>query len=347
MLKNKSFKSAWITDRHEISVIDKQFSKLKSSEVLVKVKACGICGTDIHYFKDYPEGKPLPVGHEIAGIIEEKGSEVIDFQIGDSVTVQNHIACGRCTNCLNQKPQACTGIITYMEDRAAMAEYLRVPAGMAVKYDGLSFAEAALAEPLTVSLDLWREADITLGDNILIIGPGIIGLGLIKLAKLSGAANVVIAGRNLETVRGETRQKASKALGAELCVETADKTWKKSLKKLYPSGFNKVIVTAPPQLIPDAVELTGFGGDIIYNGINFKNDSLMLSANELHFQKKHLKTSHAIPNWGFPIALDLLKSKSIDPELLLTHKYKFSDIHEAFMTAQAADKPVIKVVVDF
>ncbi|MDC7225913.1 MAG: alcohol dehydrogenase catalytic domain-containing protein [Spirochaetales bacterium] len=341
------FKSAWITAPETISILDKKTPELGARDVQIKVKSCGICGTDIHYYRDFPGGSPLALGHEVAGVIESVGAEVRHLSPGDNVVVQNNIACGICEQCLNQNPQACTDILTYMDDYAGMAEYLTVPDLMAIKYDGLSHAEAALAEPLTVSLDLWREAAVSLGDDVLIIGPGIIGLGLIKLIEKSGARNIVVAGRNFDTTRGKIRKKTAESIGATRCIDTADTEWKNRVKEDYPAGFRKVVVTAPPALIPDGIELAGFGADIIYNGINFKDDILQISANELHFQKKHLKTSHAIPNWGFPIALDLLKTGEIKAELLLTDRFPLNQIEKAFDRAQAIDEPVIKVVVDF
>ena len=308
-----TFKSAWLTDPKKIEILDKPFPALGCRDVKVKIKACGICGTDIHFYRDYPEKKPTPLGHEVAGIVEETGAEVKNVKAGDHVVVQNNVACGTCVQCLNQNPRACTGIYSYMDDRSGIAEYITVPDTMVISYNknGLDFAEATLAEPITVALDLWRESNFTLGDDVLIIGPGIIGLSLVKLAVKSGSRRVVMAGRDFESPRGASRKKAAEALGASLCIDTSDSGWKDTLREKFPRGFSKVIVTAPPVMISHGIEMAAFGGDIIYDGISFSDDQLTISANELHFEKKHLKPSHAIPNWGFPIALDLLQDGDI------------------------------------
>ncbi|MBI9108944.1 MAG: alcohol dehydrogenase catalytic domain-containing protein [Spirochaetales bacterium] len=341
------FKSAWVTSPKQISIIEKDFPPLSSRDVRVRVKACGICGTDIHFFREYPDGKPTPLGHEAVGVIEEIGSETSGLEKGDRVVVQNHITCGRCNACLNRRPEACTGIMTYMNDQAGMGEYLTVPESMVIKYDGLEAWEATVAEPLTVALDLCENADIRLNSEVLILGPGIIGLCSIKIAQKRGARNIIIAGRGFDTERGAARKKAAESLGADFTLDTSEKGWKAELKKQFPGGFDRVIITAPPVTIPDGIELAGFGADIIYNGISFSNDSVSFSANDLHFQKKNLITSHAIPNWGFPIALDMLKRGDISAPDLVTGRYPFEKIDEAFSEAQAIDKPVIKVVVEF
>lgn len=341
------FKSAWMTDKQEISIIEKDLPSLGSRDVRVKIEACGICGTDIHFYREYPEGRPMPLGHEVAGVVEGLGPETSCLKVGDKVVIQNNIACGRCTACLNRHPEACTDIKTYMNDQAAMGEYLTVPETMVIVYEGLEAWAATTAEPLTVSLDLCEQADIRLNNDVLIIGPGIIGLCCIKLAEKRGARNIVLAGRNFDTERGRNRKITAELLGANLTADTSVSGWKDRLKERFPSGFDRVIVTAPPSTIADAIELAGFGADIVYNGISYTCDTVCFSANDLHFQKKNLITSHAIPNWGFPIALDMLKNGDIDPSVMVSARFPFLQIDEAFTKAQRQDSAVIKVVVEF
>ncbi|QEN08356.1 hypothetical protein EXM22_10280 [Oceanispirochaeta crateris] len=340
------YKSAWVSKKKEIKIIEKAHHVMKSHDVRVKIQACGVCGTDIHFYNENPGGKTIPLGHEVAGVVEELGSETTGLRVGDKVVIQNHVACGRCTSCLNQKPQACTDIFTYMNDQSGMGEYLTVPEKMVLRYEGLEPWEATVAEPITVALDLCKQADIPLNCDVLIMGPGIIGLSCIKLAQKRGARNIVLAGRNFNTERGSGRKKAAESLGATHTVDTSITDWKMKLKENFPNGFDRVIVTSPPNTIADAIELAGFGADIIYNGISFSSDSISLSANDLHFQKKNLKTSHAIPNWGFPIALDLLRNGDIDPSVLVSARIPFIQLEEALREAQKNDRAVIKVVVE-
>lgn len=339
------FKSVWVGRNEQIGIITKQLRQPEPGEVVVQVKACGICGTDIHRVKDLPTGTLTSLGHEVSGAVYQVGSGIKDLSIGQSVVIQNNVACQKCEQCLNQKPQACEHILSYMEDQAGIAQYLVVPQSMVIPFSGLDFPEATLAEPLTVSLDLIREANIQLLDDVLVMGPGIIGLGSVKLAKMRGAKSVVMVGHHLDTVRGAYRKAVAYQLGADLVVDSAVFGWKEALKEEFPKLFDKVIVTSPPSTIADGIELAGFCSSIIYDGIDYENDTITISANDFHFAKKRLIASHAIPNWGFPQALELLKTGLIPPELLLTHRFGMDQVEEAFAIFGNKDEQVIKPVI--
>lgn len=338
------FKSAWVDKPKHICFEMKELRSPGPGEVVVRIKACGICGTDLHFFNDFPNGVITPLGHEVAGYVEAFGSSVTDLNQGVRVVVQNNIACNRCTACLNQDPASCSNIKTYMNDQGGMGEYLIVPRAMVIPYEGLSFAEATLAEPVTVALDLCREAAVRLLDDVLIMGPGIIGLSCIKLSRLRGASHVVVVGHNLDSIRGAYRKRVALELGADLVVDSSNPNWKQELKDQFPNLFNRVIVTSPPATLPDGIELAGFHGQIVFDGIDFSDDQVCFHANDFHFAKKRLIASHAIPNWGFPQALELLRKGIIPPSLVLTHQVPFEELEQAFALFFDTDKEVIKPV---
>ncbi len=339
------FKSAWVDEPRHIVIRQMELREPGPGEVTVRVKACGICGTDIHFFSDLPAKALTPLGHEVAGIIAAVGEGAVRLKVGMPVVVQNNIACGACDACLNQKPASCSNIQTYMNDQAGMGEFLIVPAAMVIPFEGLDFPIAALAEPLTVSLDLLREADVQLGDDVLIIGPGCIGLGCVALSRMHGARRVVVVGHNLNSVRGAYRKEVAFKLGADAVVDSRETSWKERLRGEYPKLFDKVIVTSPPRTIVDGIELAGFNSRIVFDGIDFKDDEISFHANDFHFAKKRLIASHAIPNWGFPQALELLKRNATLRTLLSTHTFPFDALQEGFK-AYADDRvPVIKPVI--
>ena len=340
-------KSAWIEGRENIQIKDIDVSPPVDDEVLVKIKACGICGTDLHFYHDYPQDSPMPIGHEVSGVVEEVGPLVKDLKKGDDVIVQNHVNCGKCLSCLNGEWENCLNIKTYMNDKAGMAEFLKVTRGMVVKFDNLTYIEAALAEPITVALDLLRRTEIKFFNNVLISGPGTIGLVFTRLAKLSGAKKVAVLGHARNTPRGKKRLQTALFLGADNIYDTDEGDWKEKIKRDFPDGFERIIVTSPPETIPDTFEFASFGGRIIYNGISFSDEDITFNANDFHFKKLSLIASHAIPNWGFPIAFDLMKQKVIDADELVTHILPFKDLIKAFKVASSIDDEVIKVVVTF
>jgi L-iditol 2-dehydrogenase len=342
----ENFTSAWVTELHHITYKNQSLPEIGSQDVLVKVKACGICGTDIHYFKEFPDGKSTPLGHEVAGMVEYTGDEVRNVKVGDPVVVQNHVPCGVCEACLNQRHDACEAIRTYMEDQAGIGGYLMVPSRMVIPFKGLGFAEATLAEPITVSLDLCREASVRLLDDVLIMGPGTIGLGCIPIVKRQGARHIVVAGHDLDSIRGQHRREIALSLGATDVVDTADPEWKISLEQQYPSLFDRVIITSPPHTITDGIDLAGFRGWIVYDGISYLDDTISFGANDFHFKKKRLIASHAIPNWGFPQALDLLRDGTIPPHRLLTHTYPFEKLAQALYDYGSKEMKVIKIAIE-
>jgi threonine dehydrogenase-like Zn-dependent dehydrogenase len=339
-------KSAWVIEKGKIEFRDVECVPPERDEVVVQVRACGICGTDLHLYRDLPGDAPTPLGHEVAGTIYLAGEAVADVHPGQEVIVQNHVPCGKCGPCLMGRPASCRGIHTYMDDQAALAEFIRVPARMVIAYAALDHEEAALAEPLTVAMDLFHRAKIEPYQHVCICGPGIIGLFATKLAVDSGAGTVVVLGRGLETPRGRCRQEAALALGADSVVDTDEENWIEQVKSKVPEGFEKIIVTSPPRSIPPTFELAAFGADIVFNGISFQEEEITFNANSFHFNKLSLIASHAIPNWGFPRALQMLADMKPECRGLITHRFTFEQIHEAFQVAGSKDHGVIKVMVN-
>jgi len=340
-------KTAWVTERKTISILEKENEPPLGDEVVVKVRACGICGTDLHFFNDFPGKKPIPLGHEVSGTVHETGSGAGGLSRGDAVIVQNHVPCGSCFSCLQGKSYSCSNIQTYMNDRAAMAEFLKVRRNMVLPYQGLQFEEAAIAEPLTVALDLMREAKVEPFQDVCVSGPGIIGLMCARLTRLSGAAEIAVLGRRMDEARGRHRAEAARLMGATAVFDTEANDWKEKLRERFPGGFQRIIVTSPPKTIAPIIDFASFAGVIVYNGISFREENVSFNANTFHFKKLKLLASHAIPNWGFPLAFDLLRQKKLDYKALVTHVYPFEELERAFATAASSEESVIKVVVSF
>lgn len=344
-------KTAWVTAKRTVELLDREYRKPGPGEVSVRIKACGLCGTDLHFFRDYPAGgpgagSPTPLGHEVAGLVHETGPEVEGLAPGTEVIVQNHVSCGLCEACLNGRNRFCRNIRTYMNDRAGLAEYLTVDRRMVVPYRGLGFLSAALAEPLTVALDVVREAEIEPGQRVCVSGPGIIGLFCAMLARLSGAGHILVLGRGSGSPRGRRRLEAAAEMGADETADTGDARWTRGRQR----SFHRVLVTSPPRTIPPLLDLACFGAVVVFNGISFGEPGIEFDANEFHFRKLQLRASHAIPNWGFPLAFDLLKSSPVMPkggfDSLVTHRFPLDRLNEAFAAAESGQEEVVKVLID-
>jgi L-iditol 2-dehydrogenase len=314
-------------------------------EVLVRVTGCGICGTDLHFLRAMNHDW-APLGHELSGIVEETGVGASRFRIGDTVIVENHTACGMCEACKNGESRYCRNLWTFMKDQAGIGDYVRVPEASLHKYHDLTSRQACVAEPLTVAIDVALRADIPLNSEVAIWGNGPIGIMACQIAKLRGARRVFLVGSPRDNPRNRFRLELAHEFGADVTVN-GNENAVEVIKRATNDGVDRVLMTAPPTAIPDALSVCRFGGIVALIGLEERSDqTIALDINAFHFQKLQLRASHAIPNHYFPIALDLLVRRVIDPDRLVTHAFQLNDFRRAFKTANHPDEPVGKVVIE-
>ena len=333
-------KAAYVKVPFQVDVREVPAPVAGPDEVLVRVKACGICGTDLHFARDQAKEEPVPLGHEFTGVVEATGSNVSDIAPGTAVIVENHTFCGVCDACKNGEPVFCTNLYVVMKE-PCLAELVKAHRRCLHPYEGLTPEQAALAEPLTVALDLVEEGGIPLGSEVAVLGPGTIGLMAVRLAKEKGARRVFLAGRS----HSKARLMLGRRLGADRVVETDREDLAAAVKRIVPRGLDRVFVTSPPKTIPEAFGIARFGGVVVFNGIDFGNPSISFDANEFHFKRLQLKATHSIPNLRFPIAIDLLKRKAVDPDLFITHRFGFGELSRALETAERDKEGAVKVMV--
>lgn len=210
---------------------------LGEDEVLVQVKAAGICGTDIHilraeYFQDFP----IIAGHEFSGQIVEVGKQVSQFKVGDRVTADPNIFCDRCYFCKINKNNHCLNFQAVGVTRnGAFAELVAVPEKCVFPIpENLTFAEAALAEPLACVVYGAKRSGIQPGEKVLIFGAGPIGLLLLALYRVYGASQIVVVDVS------EKKLEKAKEWGADLVV-LANGTEDRSIREISPLGFELVV----------------------------------------------------------------------------------------------------------
>lgn len=299
-------------------------------DVLVKVKACGICGTDYHFAKDGAEDF-IPLGHEVAGVVEEVGSNVKRFKSGDMVVAENHTLCGVCKYCKDGLPEHCSNMKSYQGFEAGLADYLLVHHSMLNGFTGLSFVEASMAEPLTVALDIVEATDIPLNSSVAIFGAGTIGLMIMQVVKLSGASNILLVDKSMDDPKCRHKLELGKKIGADEIIGYNSPDFLDFIKAKYPNGLDRVIITSPPNTLEGAIAISKFGGIIGLIGVVFGKDRFVsFDMNEFHFKRLELRCIHAIPNLRFPLALDLIKEKKIDVNSLITHQVNFADYKKVF-----------------
>jgi L-iditol 2-dehydrogenase len=335
-------KAAFVQVPLQVILQDVQPPDVGAEEVRVRILLCGVCGTDVHFAHELAVDAPMPLGHEVCGEIMELGTAVSEYQVGQRVVVENNTYCGRCAQCKDGNVVHCTTLYETMH-QAGMAETMVAHRSQLHLYSGLDDEAAVLAEPLTVALDVVEAADQPLNSNTVVFGPGPIGLMAVRLAKLKGARYVILVGNSHSHARLALGQK----LGADavLCADQCDV--EAEVKRLFPQGVDRCIITSPPQTIPTAVPLCRFGGIISYNGIEYgEGGQITLDANEFHFRRLQLRATHSIPNLRFPMALDLLAHGVIRADDFITHHFPLSQVAEAMQIAAHDKANAIKVVVN-
>lgn len=313
---------------------------LKFDTAVVRVMACGICGSDLMTAESQAKEFQL-FGHEIAGVVEKINNENMGIKHGDNVIIESTSYCGKCVNCRNGRLELCQDIQSFGKfGYGGFGEYILSPVQSLVKFDVIDFDIASLAEPLGVALDMVYLAGIRMGDSVLVVGPGPIGLMAVRLAKLKGANRVYLSGKS--NSKNIARLAVGKKMGADEIIY-ADKT---SLKEAIPEGVDKVLLTAAPSLLPGIIKVMKFGGIISYVGIDYGSaGTFNLDANEFHFKRLQLRASFAVPALFIPQALTLLKERTIDGKILISHRFPLKEISRAMEVAKDEKEKAIKVVI--
>ena len=243
------------------------------NQVLLDVRACAVCGTDMHTAATDAE-EFQSFGHEIAGVVVKNGPGAGRFRPGDKVVIESGTFCHVCENCRNGRPDLCSNGISILDDVeiSGYADYLLVPEQAMVPFEGLDFAEAALAEPLGVAMDLFYTTGIELNDDVAVVGLGPIGLMTIALAKAAGARNIYAVQRS---GRSKARIELAKKLGATDVILTSETKLEDYV--FSRGGVNKIMVTAAPSVLPDTMKIALYGGIIGFLGIDMQNGEITFS----------------------------------------------------------------------
>ncbi len=311
--------------------------------VVVKVRACGVCGTDINFVRDWKDD-PMPLGHEIAAEVVEVGKNVRSVAPGDRVIVEDCTMCGICDACKSGHPELCRTMYS-IEGQPGMGQYLCVRFNSLVKFEGLDDASACLTEPLAVSLTAVLNAQIPLGGSVMVLGNGPLGLMAARLAKLRGAGFVGITGLARDNERERARFAAAERFGCDLTVETGRESVEDQVKARCAAGVDRVIVSSPPESMPDAFKVIRFGGIVTFFGLHFGGRSTIgLDVNDMIFRKISLIPTFAEPAINFPVALRLLRDGLVDASALVTHTFGFDEARPILAGIVEGSLPVVKAV---
>jgi L-iditol 2-dehydrogenase len=316
---------------------DVAMTALNPDAIRLRVEACGLCGTDLHW--NSRPATESPFGHEVAGTVLEVGPAVLNVKVGQAVVLESSSACGVCDTCRNMKQELCPHLRVFWGAGPALgfAQEMIAPAQCAVPYGGMKPDIACLSEPLGVAIDVLRLSDIGIDSNVLVMGAGPIGLMIAQLAKRRGARRLFVA----DVKRQVRRLALAKQFGADDVV-AVDET--PVSKFQYGCPIDRILVTAPPPALPETFDLAAKGGIVTFIGLG-EGDKATCSfdANNFHFKKLQLRASFAAPALFTPLALTYLKEGVVDGEALISHRFPLADIAQAVRTANEPD--AVKVVV--
>jgi len=328
----------------DIRIEDKPKPKIHHDEILVEMKACGICGSDLMewYLRNRA---PLVLGHEPAGLIVEAGKRVEGFEVGDRVFVHHHVACLKCHYCKRGDYTMCQQFSQTHIEPGGFAEHFRVPAPN-LQIDTLklpsnvSYEEATLIEPVGCCIRAQNKCNIQKGDTMAVIGAGPSGIIHVMLAKMSGATKTIVS----DTV--EYRLKAAKRFGADLTVNPQREKLTERVKDATEGrGADVVIVTAPNvKALEDGIQICRKGGTLCLFAPTQPLEQARLSPHRLFFSEITIVPSYSTSHIETRLALQLISSGRIKTKELITHRFPLSQTVEAFKTA-AKSKECLKVIV--
>lgn len=334
-------KTAYIKAPFHVEFREIPIRALKENEILVKVEICGICGSDIHSARSQACDWET-FGHEVVGVVEKIGSIVKNVKVGDRVVLESSTFCRTCNDCRNGDVYLCKDGPNnfFTSDPGGFGDYFIAAMEQAIVLDdAIDPRHAALVEPMGVAMDLFQVADIHLNDTVLVVGLGAIGLMALHMAKLAGARKIYAA----DVSSAQKRFEVARAFGATDIIES-DKTPIETYD--FPDGgVQRVLVTAPPWLIPSALKALRFGGIAAYLGFGYgPRKDITIDANEFHMKRLQLRASYAAPALFFPRCLDLIRSGMIDCEPLITDVYPMEQLEEALHNQAENIGSVIKTL---
>ncbi len=332
-------KAAFLTRPETLILEDLDDPICGDEEVVVEIKASGLCGSDLHYFKDGKVGtnvvtEPHILGHESAGEIVECGKNVNTLRKGDKVTIEPGVPCLRCSHCLTGKYHLCNSIrfLGAPPNHGTFRSLLAHNALFVHKLpEGISYLEGAFVEPFAVAFNAIVKAEVKPGESILITGSGTIGLVILQLARIAGASWITVADLD------EFRLGIASNLGADEVVTRIG-------EDLEPSKYDCVIEATGDGRIYDCV-VGGVkkGGRVVIVGMS--NSPATVDFTALLRKEAKLLTVYRYANYYQPI-LKLFEAQRLKVEEMVSHRFSLAEIDRAFLTAVDKNQNTLKIMIE-
>jgi len=347
-----TMRAAVTRDWNDIQIEDVPVPVLDPGEVLVSVGACGICGTDLKivagvYKGSWPPALPFIQGHEWAGTVAALGEGVTGLQVGDRVAAENHKGCGACANCRRGRYNLCE--VARSKGKAyklyghsaqgAFAEYAARPAGLLHKLpEAVSFEEGTIVNQGALGLHAIRRCRIEPGDTVAVIGPGLVGLITVQLAKAVGATRVIVAGRG-------PRLDLARELGAEDVVDISTTDTVEGIRALTNgSGADCAFECAgAPEAVVASINCVKRGGRVALVGLT-GNKNVAFNTDRIALDEVDVFGVRSSPN-AYHELINLIAAGKVNVKKLVSRVYPLERINAAFDAFRKREGGAIRMVI--
>jgi len=337
-------KAVKISEAYKVEIIDIPEPEIEHpSDLKVKIKRVGICGSDMHiYYGTNPLATyPRIVGHEVAGEIVEVGSAVNKVAVGDRVVIEPISYCGECYACKKGRPNVCKDVSVFgVHEDGGMLEFsIRSEKQVHKVNPEIDWDEAVMAEPYTIGAQATWRGNVEAGDTVFIQGAGPIGVTVLKMAKLRGATVIMSDFTN-------ERLEFAKENGADYVINPSEVDVETEINRITNNEGANVVIDAVglPQTFELSVKVASAAGNVVLLGFNATPSSIaqmLITKKELTITGSRLQTNQ------FGKVIELINEKKLTHNGLITHKFPLSQIKEAFEFVEKNPQLVRKAVIEF
>jgi L-iditol 2-dehydrogenase len=331
-----------LVDPTNIVIEEVEIPEPGPGEIQVKVVVTGVCGSDVHAFGGtHPfVSTPIVPGHEFSGTVAKLGQGVEGFEPGERITVEPSLTCGTCYNCRHGRYNICAQLrVLGCQAPGSFAQYISVPAEKVYRLpESLDFDDGALVEPAAVGVHAVRRSEISLGDRVVVLGAGVIGLMIVQAAKAAGAGEIIVTGHH------EGRLKIARELGADVTFLAGDTV--KFIRDTYgPDGIDVVYeAVGVGETMNQAIEIVRKGAKIIVVGVFGKDPATKVGL----IQDKEIDIRGALMyvQEDYPRTLDLISRGEIKTKPLISAKFPLNRVAEAFNLIRTERETTLKVLLE-
>ncbi|MBC2850913.1 zinc-binding alcohol dehydrogenase family protein [Cetobacterium sp. 8H] len=337
-------KAIIVSKPKELQIVEREIPKIsEATDVLVRIKAAGICGSDVHIYHGTSPVATYPrvIGHEMVGEVIDIGKEVDDLKIGDKVVIEPMIACGECYACKSGRPNACASLkVRGCHVDGGFQQYYVAPRKNIFKFDdSISWEEAAMIEPYTIADQITWRADIRKDDYVFIIGAGPIGLCVLEMAKLKGGICII-------SDFNEKRLQVAKELGADYVINPNLEDPLAKVKDITKGMGSNVTIDAVclPKTFEQAIEITSVAGRVMCLG--FSKDTSEIAQLGITIKELDIRGSRHQTH-KFENVVQLFNNRKLQAKKLISNVIHFEDVDKAMDLIENKPNEICKIVLTF